>query len=70
LPKSIEDARHIANALTVGCDYLITWNMRHLANVIANEGERLLTFDLMLKLILIIPPSMIVYNEVDDNDKA
>jgi hypothetical protein len=66
-PKSIEDARHIAHALIVECDYLLTWNMNHLANVDTNEGVRLLTFDLMRKPILIIPPSMLVKKEVTDD---
>ena len=67
-PKSIEDARHIAHALMVECDYLLTWNMNHLANVETNEGVRLLTFDLMRKPILIIPPSMLVKKEVPNDE--
>ncbi|MDR1481292.1 MAG: type II toxin-antitoxin system VapC family toxin [Synergistaceae bacterium] len=69
-PKSIEDARHIAYALTVECDYLLTWNMSHLANVETNEKVRLLTFDLMRKPILIIPPSMLVKKEDADSENA
>jgi predicted nucleic acid-binding protein len=69
-PKCIEDARHIAHALSVECDYLLTWNMNHLANVETNEGMRLLTFDLMRKPILIIPPSMLVKKEASDDDNA
>jgi predicted nucleic acid-binding protein len=69
-PKSLEDARHIAHALTVECDYLLTWNMNHLANVETNEGVRLLTFDLMRKPILIIPPSMLVKTEDSDDENA
>jgi predicted nucleic acid-binding protein len=69
-PKSVEDARHIAHALTVECDYLLTWNMNHLANVGTNERIRLLTFDLMRKPILIIPPSMLVKNEVSDDENT
>ncbi|MDR1730928.1 MAG: type II toxin-antitoxin system VapC family toxin [Synergistaceae bacterium] len=69
-PKSIEDARHIAHALAAECDYLLTWNMNHLANVDTNEGIRLLTFDLMRKPILIIPPSMLVKKEASDDDDA
>ncbi|GHU44631.1 hypothetical protein FACS1894111_12200 [Clostridia bacterium] len=69
-PKSIEDARHLAHALAVECDYLLTWNMNHLANVATNEGVRLLTFDLMRKPILIIPPSMLVKKEDTDNENT
>jgi len=28
----IDDLRHVAYATISGCDYIITWNMRHLAN--------------------------------------
>jgi predicted nucleic acid-binding protein len=69
-PKSIEDARHIAHALMVECDYLLTWNMNHLANVDTNEGVRLLAFDLMHKPIQIIPPSMLIKKEVRDDEDA
>jgi predicted nucleic acid-binding protein len=69
-PKSIEDARHIAHALSAECDYLLTWNMNHLANVETNKGVRLLTFDLMRKPILIIPPSMLVKKEGSDDENA
>jgi predicted nucleic acid-binding protein len=69
-PKSVEDARHIAHALTAECDYLLTWNMNHLANIDTNEGVRLLTFDLMRKPIQIIPPSMLVKQEVSDDENA
>jgi predicted nucleic acid-binding protein len=69
-PKNIEDARLIAHALAVECDYLLTWNMDHLANVDTNKGVRLLTFDLMRKPILIIPPSMLIKKEVSDDENT
>jgi len=28
----IDDLRHVGSAVVSGCDYIITWNMRHLAN--------------------------------------
>jgi hypothetical protein len=42
--------------------------MNHLANVNTNEGVRLLTFDMMRKPILIIPPSMLVKKVFDDEN--
>ena len=30
--KAVEDAAHIAIAVTNGVDYLVTWNCRHIAN--------------------------------------
>jgi hypothetical protein len=41
-----------------------------LANMETNEGVRLLTFDLMRKPILIIPPSMLVKKEDSDDENA
>jgi predicted nucleic acid-binding protein len=31
-PKAVEDALHIAIAVTNGVEYLVTWNCRHIAN--------------------------------------
>lgn len=61
--KSIADSRHIAYAVFAECDYLLTWNMNHLANIYANEGVRQLTYDLLRKPLQIIPPSMLVRKE-------
>ncbi|MCC6538282.1 MAG: type II toxin-antitoxin system VapC family toxin [Bryobacterales bacterium] len=42
-PKAIDDAVHIATAFATGCDYLLTWNLRHIANSqIRREVERIL----------------------------
>ncbi len=32
--KAVEDALHIAIAVTHGVEYLVTWNCRHIANAI------------------------------------
>lgn len=32
--KAVEDAAHIAIAVTSGTDYLVTWNFRHIANAV------------------------------------
>lgn len=32
--KAAEDAAHIAIATTNGMDYLLTWNMKHIANAV------------------------------------
>ena len=31
-PKAAVDAEHVAYAAFYGCDYLLTWNVRHIAN--------------------------------------
>ena len=41
-PKALEDAIHIAIAVTSGVEYLLTWNCTHLANAtMRKEVERL-----------------------------
>jgi hypothetical protein len=30
--KHLDDLTHVAYATVSGCDYIITWNMKHLAN--------------------------------------
>lgn len=41
LPKKAEtDAAHIAIAATNGVDYLLTWNLRHIANAEMQESIR------------------------------
>ena len=32
-PRAAADARHIATSALAGMDYLLTWNLRHLANL-------------------------------------
>jgi PIN domain len=34
------DATHIATATAYGCDYLLTWNCRHIANAEIRQGLR------------------------------
>jgi hypothetical protein len=31
-PTAVPDAAHIASAVLHRCDYLLTWNIRHIAN--------------------------------------
>jgi hypothetical protein len=41
--KAGPDAVHISAAVVEGCDFLLTWNFRHIANVqIPREVERIL----------------------------
>jgi predicted nucleic acid-binding protein len=66
-PQSLSDSRHIAYAVFAECDYLLTWNMKHLANVYTNVGVRQLTYDLLRKPLQIIPPSMLIKKEEGDD---
>ncbi|MDR0986138.1 MAG: PIN domain nuclease [Ruminococcus sp.] len=58
--KSIEDCRHIAAAVVGECDYLLSWNMKHLCNIFTNDGVRHITMDYGYKELQIIPPSMLL----------
>jgi hypothetical protein len=58
--KSIEDCRHIAAAVVGECDYLLSWNMKHLCNIFTNNGVRHITMEYGYKELQIIPPSMLL----------
>jgi predicted nucleic acid-binding protein len=36
--SSSADALHIAIAVAAGCEYLVTWNYRHMANAVLRLG--------------------------------
>ena len=38
--KSIDDCHHIASALIANCDYLLSWNFKHLVNIKTVNGVR------------------------------
>jgi predicted nucleic acid-binding protein len=61
-PKSVADSLHIAAALDSECDYLLSWNMKHLTRVKTNNGIRLLTAGARRKPIEIITPQQL--NEI------
>lgn len=42
--KAGADALHIATATAYGCDFLLTWNFKHIANaLVKRQIERILT---------------------------
>jgi predicted nucleic acid-binding protein len=68
-PKSIADSFHVAASLMGGCDYLATWNMKHLANIKTNAGVRTLSLS-KGNAIYILPPNMLIggcYDSETDN---
>ena len=73
LPKrSVADSLHIAVAIIAGCDYIISWNMKHIANVKTNKNIRHIIIDEGYKEIMLVPPSMILgggmFDEGDSNN--
>ena len=69
LPKrSIRDSQHIAAAIIAGCDYIVSWNMEHMANVTTNKNIRHIIIDEGYKEILLVPPSMLLDGGVSDEN--
>ena len=62
-PKSRLDSLHIASAITAGCHYIASWNMKHMANVKTNRGVRLLTIEDGYNEINIVTPAMLKTGE-------
>jgi hypothetical protein len=62
--KSAADSLHIAYAIAAECDYLPTWNMKHLENIYTNDNIRILTTETPCKPIFIVPPSMLLGGEL------
>jgi predicted nucleic acid-binding protein len=61
LPQNnLSDSLHIAYALTAECDYLLTWNMKYLANVYTNDAIHILTLKNRYNPIGLLPPSMLI----------
>ena len=58
--RSVRDSQHIAAAIVAGCDYIVSWNMKHMANVKINKNIRHIIIDEGYKEIMLVPPSMIL----------
>jgi predicted nucleic acid-binding protein len=68
--RSVNDSLHIAAAFLGGCNYLTTWNMKHLANVKTNDGIRSLTLGSKRYALQIITPNTLLgglYDTKTDN---
>ena len=61
--KKLADALHIAICVIKNIDYLVSWNYKHLANVIKEHKIRLLNWDLgyRVDLRIITPLELIDY---------
>ncbi|GHU53222.1 hypothetical protein FACS1894132_04800 [Clostridia bacterium] len=58
--KSRLDSIHIAAAIVSQCDYVLSWNMKHMANITTNNGIRVVTLKENYGNIQILPPSMLI----------
>ena len=61
--KNIDDCMHISAAIVSGCDYLVSWNFKHMVNVKTIKGVRAITNLLGYKSIDIVQPTMLVETE-------
>ncbi|GHV34445.1 hypothetical protein FACS18949_10520 [Clostridia bacterium] len=59
-PKSVLDSLHIAAALSVECDYLVSWNFKHMSNIRTNNGIRIIAIEHHCRELLLLPPSMLL----------
>ena len=61
--KSIEDCTHIALSVINSCDYLVSWNFKHMVNVQTVEGVRMVNAINHYKEIMIVSPNMFLKKE-------
>jgi predicted nucleic acid-binding protein len=60
LPASCaNDSKHIAGALISDCNYLLSWNLKHLANFRTNERMRLVFFEEFKRELAIATPMVL-----------
>lgn len=64
--KCADDSKHIASAILQGCDYLVSWNMKHIANVKINAGIRIVTMKNHFPDIMLVPPTMLMKGVADE----
>ena len=65
--KSFDDCQHIAAAIVNNCDFIISWNFKHIVNVKTIKGIKVLTTMEGYKDVAIYPPSAL-QEENDENN--
>ena len=64
--KSRDDCYHIAIAVIEGCNYIVSWNFKHLVNVRTINGVRAITNLQGYNPIDIVSPEMMFQEEEND----
>jgi len=59
-PKSYDDCVHISSAVISECDYIISWNFKHMVNIKTINGVRAISLLHGYKQIDIIQPTMLI----------
>ncbi|MDR0903102.1 MAG: PIN domain-containing protein [Ruminococcus sp.] len=61
LPSRCEDdSMHIAAAIMANCEFLLSWNLKHLANITTSEKVRLIAIEEFKHELAIIEPSYLL----------
>ena len=61
--KNFDDCMHIALSVINHCDYLVSWNFRHLVNIHTLTGVKVVNALNNYQEIFIISPNMLIYKE-------
>jgi predicted nucleic acid-binding protein len=64
--KSIDDCIHIATALLLKCDIIISWNFKHIVNDKTIEGVKTISQTKKLDSIKIYCPSILIGGDDDE----
>ena len=65
-PRYYNDAIQIALSSCHDMDYLVTWNMRHMANVFRQEKINRANLEFGLSAIKIVTPEHLIYEDYED----
>lgn len=65
--KSLDDCRHMAIATISECDFIVSWNFKHFVNIKTINKVQAVNKLLGFKEVLILPPSMILEGD-EEND--
>ena len=62
--SSFDDCAHVALATIAHADVLVSWNMKHLANLDRKRGYNSVNMKLGYPQIEILTPNMVIYDEI------
>lgn len=65
-PKSFDDCVHIASAVVTSCDYIVSWNFKHMVNVKTINGVRAISNLHGYRTIDIVQPTMLLRQEGEE----
>ena len=66
--KSFDDCVHIASAVVTSCDYIVSWNFKHMVNVKTINGVRAISNLHGYRTIDIVQPTMLLSQEGDEDE--